>query len=172
MPLPTIFGADKAIARFPGWSQPEPETGYVWFDAPLEIGGVVEPNLLLHGGAMINHPDEHVTFELKASGPRLRAIPIARLDWRSLAGTHSNKKRKGWPLYGKTCSFSHFHGFDLNWMDDRKRMRPGNLPQADDFEQQIQTFEELRELAGNLLRISNISIVSRPPWEYNLFRDG
>jgi hypothetical protein len=28
-PYPTFMAAEKAISVFPGWSEPEPETGYV-----------------------------------------------------------------------------------------------------------------------------------------------
>ena len=52
-------------------------------------------------------------------------------------------------------------------------MREGtDLPMADDISQGIQTFEELRELVGNLFLINNIAIVLPPKWEYDFFRHG
>jgi len=57
VPLEALYNCPKAIARFPGWTGPEPETGYLWFDAPLEIEGVVEAGLLLRGGAVAHLQD-------------------------------------------------------------------------------------------------------------------
>lgn len=52
-------------------------------------------------------------------------------------------------------------------------MRARNdLPMADDISQGIQTFEELRDLSGNLFRINNIDIVPPPKWEYDFVRHG
>jgi hypothetical protein len=51
-------------------------------------------------------------------------------------------------------------------------MRNGNLPQAVELDEEPQSFESLREVVGNLFRINNIDVVSRPPWEYNLFTNG
>jgi|TARA_B100000315_G_C14398184_1_gene505212 hypothetical protein len=81
-----IVEAWKTISHFPGWSDPEPETSYAWFDAPLEIDGVTETGLFLHGGAYIDQPDSHVTFELIVRQPaNNRRVPLCRVDWRSLS---------------------------------------------------------------------------------------
>jgi hypothetical protein len=48
-------------------------------------------------------------------------------------------------------------------------MRRGNLRQAVDIDEELQTFEAFRDHVGNLFRISNIDIVPRPPWVYDLF---
>ena len=56
MPFPDIMRADKSLAQFPGWSEPEAGTGYCWFNAPLMIGGVVEQGLVLRGGCYKHLP--------------------------------------------------------------------------------------------------------------------
>lgn len=174
MSFPDIMRADKVLAQFSGWSEPEGETGYCWFNAPLMLGGVVEQGLILHGGCLKNVPEAHVTFVVQATIPGARRqIPLARIDWRSVTGGHSNPRRAGSPVSGKRCSNSHHHAFDLNWLEKEGRMRARNdLPMADDISQGIQTFEELRDLSGNLFRINNIDIVPPPKWEYDFFRHG
>jgi hypothetical protein len=42
MNLRELVYSKKRISAFPGWVEPEAETGYAWFDAPLEIEGVTE----------------------------------------------------------------------------------------------------------------------------------
>ena len=173
MPFPDIMRANKSLAQFPGWSEPEPDTGYCWFNAPLMMGGVVEQGLTLHGGCLKHVPDAHVTFQVQATKPGARRhVPLARLDWRSVTGGHSNPRRAGSPMSGKRCSNSHHHSFDLNWLEQEGRMRFGNLPMAEDITQQIQTFEDIRDEAGILFGINNISIVLPPKWEYDFFRNG
>lgn len=45
-------------------------------------------------------------------------------------------------------------------------MRPGDLPVATEIDGELQTFESFRAMAGFLLRISNIELIKRPPWDY------
>ncbi|MCB1466096.1 MAG: hypothetical protein KDK08_02830 [Rhizobiaceae bacterium] len=171
--LREIYEAEKEIGYFPGWSKPEEETDYVWFDAPLEIGGVAETGLVIHGGCYAHRPDVNLTFELRiASQPGRRCIPLERLDWKSLEGGHSNKRKRCNRLAGRRVSDTHLHDFYLNWMDAEQRMQSGNLVCARDLDENLATFEDVREFAGNRLRINNIDVVSRPPWEYDFFAGG
>ena len=173
MPLTTLAAAYKAIAQFPGWSEPEPETGYCWFHAPLMIAGVVEQGFVLHGGYLKHVPEANVSFELLVSKPGgKRKMAMARVDWRAVRGGHTNPKRKGSPVSGLRVSNSHHHSFELNWLTIEERLRSGNLPMAEDIDQGIQSFELLRELVGNLFRINNIGVVTPPKWEYDLFGNG
>lgn len=48
------------------------------------------------------------------------------------------------------------------------RLRSGNLPQAMDIQEEIPSFESLRDYSGKSFRINNIGVVPPPPWEYNL----
>jgi hypothetical protein len=173
MPLEAMFHAEKAIATVPVWSQPEPETDFVWFLAPLEINGVVEANFVLFGGANHKLADRNVIFELQVGAPGQRKkIPLARVEWRSIKGGHSNRRRGGNASSERRVSDTHYHSFEANWVASERRMRSGNLPQAVGLEEEPQSFESLREVIGNLFRINNISIVPKPPWEYNLFTNG
>lgn len=165
--------ARKEIAQFPGWSEPEPETGYCWFNAPLLIGGVVEQGFILHGGCLKRVPDANVTFELRARKPGgKRTVCFDRIDWRAVRGGHSNPRRPGSPVSGKRVGPSHHHSFDLNWLEAEKRLRGRNLPMADDIDEEIQSFESLLEFTGNRFRINNICVVTLPKWEYDFFCDG
>lgn len=173
MPLEAMYSAPKALAQFSGWSASEPETGYCWFDAPLEIGGVVEAGLVLRGGCYKHLHEQHVTFELAVTKPGiLRRIPLARIEWRSIRGGHRNKRRGDSPWRGRRVGPTHHHSFELNWLAGERRMRRGNLPLACDVEEEMPSFESLRTYVGKLFRISNIGIVPMPPWEYDLFNYG
>ena len=168
-PFETLATSWKQIAVFPGWSEPEPETGYVWFDAPLEIGGVTERAFVLHGGCYSDHADCHVSLEVRISKvPGRRCIPLMRLDWRSLEGGHQNPRREGSPVSGHKVSDTHLHAFDLNYNPTTGRMRGKALRMAMEIDQDLQSVDDVLRYAGNAFRISNITIVVAPPWRYNL----
>lgn len=141
----------------------------MWFDAPLAIGGVTEVGLVLHGGTYATYPDRNVTFELVVRNVGgVRRLKLARFDWRSIKGTHTN--RVGPPgLKGKRVPETHLHEFELNWLAAENRMRGGNLPVARPIVENPQTFEQVREFVGKSFRINNIELVTPPEWEYNLF---
>jgi hypothetical protein len=171
--LERLAKAAKDISYFPGWSKPEVDTSYTWFDAPLEIDGVTETGLVLHGGCFANRPDCHVTFELRVSRASTgnKCFPLSRVDWRALTG-HSNPRFRGHRLSGARLGDTHIHAFELNWDSVQHRMlRPG-LRFAQDIGPPPNDFEELLQFAGNSLRINNIGVVSRPPWVYDLFQIG
>jgi hypothetical protein len=169
MPFADFSTATKEIARFPGWQRAGFEKTGLWFDADLEIEGVVQQGLTLHGEARLDLPDQNVGFELVFKSPTTRRrVPLARVDWLSIKGGHTNKRRGGWPMPGKRLGPTHFHSFDLNWNASQGRMRPGDLPVAAEISGQLQTFESALAMAGFLLRISNIDLVTLPPWEYRL----
>lgn len=172
MPFPQLYQSEKRLVAFPGWSEPEQETDYVWFHSPIEVGGVVEADFILSGGAYKYHPDKHISFELRVGIPgRRRKVPLARIDWRALSGGHSNRRGPDLPWAGRRVGDSHVHGFEINWLENEGRMRT-DLSQAEPLPEQIQSFESLLDYTGKLFRISNIDIVSRPDWEYRLFHDG
>lgn len=165
-----IFLADKAIGFFPGWSRPEAETDYIWFDAPIEIDGVAETGLVLHGGCFAHRPDCHVSLELRiARTPGRHCIPIERFDWRSLEGGHSNPRKPRSKWSGRRVSETHLHDFWLNWSEAEQRMRLGGLTMAREIEENVQTFQDVRAFVGNRLRINNIDVVQAPEWAYDLF---
>lgn len=171
MTLRELFDSPKSLVVPPSWSSPEPN-GYSWFDAPLEVFGVTERMFILHGGHQRDLPDAHVCFEIKVGRPGTKKkIPLARIEWRSLKGGHTN------PLYGppshsklkgKRVPDTHHHTFDLNYFGDEDRMRGGNLPWAIAFSEEILSFESLRDTAGKCFGISDIDLVSRPVWGYDL----
>lgn len=165
--LPKLVAPEKAIAAFPGWSDPDPETGYIHFNAPIEIDGVVEPGLILHGGCYIDKPTASITFELRIGRrPGRSIVPLERIDWRSLQGGHTNQRKNGGD--GKRLSDSHIHAFDLNWLAEKGKLRNGNLPLAMDIPERLEDFSALRAFVGKMLRINNIDVVVEPSWEYNL----
>lgn len=165
-----IYLADKRIGYFPGWSKPEKETDYIWFDAPIEIGGIAETGLVLHGGCYAHMPNAHVSFELRiARTPGRNCIPIERFDWRSQDGGHSNPRKPKSDWSGQRVSDTHLHDFWLNWSEAEQRLRSGGLQTAREIEEQIQNFTEVLKYVGNRLRINNIDVVTEPNWVYDFF---
>lgn len=131
---------------------------------------MAEAGFQLSGGTYINVPDKHVTFELAVTGDRtFRRTRLARIDWRSLTGGHTNKRWCPGDWAGKRLPETHFHCFNLNWLEGEQRMRKGKLPCAKLLEIEPQSFEELRDIAGFLFGISNINVVPCPAWVYSLF---
>ena len=165
-----VYEAEKSISYFPGWLGPEQETSYVWFDAPIDIGGVTETGLVIHGGCYADRPECHVTLELRYQRkPGRRCRPLERLDWRSLEGGHSNPRKPPSKWAGQRVSDTHLHDFALNWSETEQRMRMGNLPTAREIKTNLNDFQGLRCYMGKRLRIKNMDIVECPPWEYSLF---
>lgn len=168
-PLPVLAGVEKKISAFPGWSNPDEGTGFIWFDAPLEIGGVTERGFVLHGGSYYDKPDCHVVLELRISRtPGRSCRPLVRVEWRSLTGGHTNPRRKGAAWSGQRVGATHCHPFELNWNSEAKRMLFRKLRVACDIADDLKTFNDLRNFAGKVFRISNMDIVKEPPWEYIL----
>ena len=168
--LPDIWNSEKTISYFPDWSKPEEETGHLWFDAPLDIGGVTEVGLYLHAGAIADAPDCNVSFELGIRSPKSkRRVPIARVDWRALSGGPATPNRGSSKWKGQRVPDTHFHHFDLNYLPSEQRMRNGNLKFARPISEQLQSFESLRAYVGKEFRINNINIVKPPEWVYDLF---
>lgn len=168
-----VFLAEKRIGFFPGWSRPERGTEYVWFDAPIEIGGVAETGLVLHGGCYARRPNMHVTFELRIARTTGRqAIPIERLDWRPLDNGHSNPRRPRSRWAGQRIVGTHLHAFELNWSETERRMRSGGLAVARGVDEPLESFIHVRDFVGRRLRIENMRVVAPPPWEYDLFSQG
>ena len=168
--LPLIVESWKSLATFPGWSEAEAETGYLWFDANLEINGVVEAGLVLHGGCYHNCPDCHVILELRIAGAfGRRQVQLQRLDWRSLNGGHRNPRVGDSEWRGRTVSNTHFHDFALNWDSERGRFRRTGLRLARDLTPPVPaSFEEVLAWASDQFRITNMQIIVPPPWEDRL----
>lgn len=170
MSLRALAEADKSIMGFRGWSDPDEEDGYVHFQAPLAINGAVVGGLFLGGGAYQTAPDRHVTFEISLlTHGGFRRQKLMRLDWRPLRGGHTNQRRYRCP---ECCPMrtndTHFHSFDINWREAEQRMRGPKLPCAKDVEENLQSYEQLRQYVGNQFRINDIGVVGPPSWEYKL----
>jgi hypothetical protein len=168
-PLQALAEAEKSVAHFPGWPTPDEEDGYSYFQAPLAINGVAQAGLFLCGGTYLGFPDRHVTFEIIAlTHDGYRRTKLMRIDWRSLRGGHTNQRKYRCPDCLRRTSDTHFHAFDINWLQDQGRMRGIKLPCARDIPEELKSFEELRACVGKHFRINNIDVVKVPDWEYRL----
>ncbi|WP_158287914.1 hypothetical protein [Falsiroseomonas bella] len=168
-PFQRLAAAEKRIPIEPTWSPPDADTEYCWIDAPLEIGGSVEPGLILHVGFLRYRPDCNVTFEVRVStNLARRRIPLMRIDWKALSGGHTNQPRHGTEWAGRRVGDTHNHAFVLNWHETQARMKRHNLPVAMPIAESLQDFSALRTYVGREFKISNIDTVPVPGWEYKL----
>lgn len=168
-PFEAIVRVQKSISTFAGWSAPVKDDCYCRFEAALEFEGVTERGIFLHGGFYQNHPNKHVTFELRV-GKEFghRSLALMRLDWRSLHGGHSNPRKGPSVWAGRRVSNTHLHDFDLNWLSDEGRLRANDLRIAREIEQDLQSFEEVRDYVGKAFRVNGIELVTLPEWQYSL----
>lgn len=164
-----IATSEKSVPYFPGWSEPDRESGYSYFEAPLDIGGVTEPGVVLKGTCSVMHPDKQVSFEIYARKlPARLRVPLMRVDWRPLSGGHSNKKRPRPAGLPARVSDIHHHSFALNFNEESGKLVRGNLPFADECGETLADFEALCAYVGRAFRINNMNIVPRPDWRYDL----
>lgn len=170
-PFVRLASADKRIPILVGWSEPEPETNCCWFDAPLEIDGVVERSFVLHGQCRRDRPEMAVSFEMRIGrSAGRRCVPLMRVDWRSLKGGHSNSRRWRVPGAGRRVSSTHHHPFELNFDADRNKMKKfGSLPLAQEIDEALPNYGALLAFVGRVFRINNIKVVPEPDWQYTLF---
>jgi hypothetical protein len=168
MPLRNFVQSWKSIATSVAWTPPDPDDSYIRFMVPLEIEGIVESGLFLTGGTYLNYPDQNVTFEISFRSNGTKPIWLARIDWRSLRGGHSNQRRKCRSVERRVRS-THIHTFEMNWIEETGQMKKGRLPCAENIEEDIQSFESLRQFSSAALKIKNIDVVPVPKWTYDLF---
>jgi hypothetical protein len=102
-----------------------------------------------------------VRFMLHYRPSNKAPMPLGRIDWRPLQ-PHTNPA--GGPYSLTRISASHFHTFQLNWLEREGRMRTGNLPRAQPLNRDPETFEELLAFVGKEFRINNLKMIERPPW--------
>jgi hypothetical protein len=163
-PFHPLVNSWKDIPSFPGWGLPDPDDRSMSFAAPLDIGGVTIAHFWLRGRCIEDQPDREVTFQLEVgnAGIRTRA-PLIRVDWRPLSGGHGNTK--GPPgIIGTTIKGTHFHPFELNWLEDEQRMRTSNLPLAEGITEPLQSFSELLDFIKIRFRINGIERILPPEW--------
>lgn len=156
------------MSAFPGWGVPDPDDRSMQFLAPLDIGGVTIPNFWLRGRCTEDQPDRDVSFQLEIGKEGIRTrSPLMRVDWRPLGGIHGNFE--GPPeLIDTIIASSHFHEFELNWLEEEQRMRSSNLPVARKISEPLQSFSELLDFVKIHFRINNIDKISEPEWVQEL----
>lgn len=173
MTLRDLYYAPKQLSVPPEWSPSERETGYSWFNAPLEVEGITQVGFVLSGGCYPSRPLRNIVFELRlARIPGRKMVPLARFEWRSEDGGHTNPLRKGSPHSGKRVGSTHLHPFRLNYSEVEGRMRLGSLRMAIDVEPEPVDFAGCLNFVGKRFRINNMALVAEPDWRYDLFSGG
>ena len=159
--LPILANCAKKLSGMPRWQ----ENGSAWKIARISLISEIEgldglflrlkaPNLRDGSGFLLQ-----VEYQ---PGDARGTEPLSRLEWRV---GHTNPNL-GPPEYRLLeCPGTHFHSFDLNYIDGEDRMRRSNLPLAEPVEPDPDTFEELLAFGRKSLRISDLDEISRPEFE-------
>ncbi len=158
-----VIDAVKTISAQPSWV--EDSNGRLWIAVPLEIDSITVESLFLRARVLKDAPDEDVFFQLEFDHDQNRRDKaISRIDWRPLH-SHDNKGCGPQEWRFQAQKQSHFHKFDLNWLQMEGRLKASNLPIAVPLEIEPTDFQGLLAFVGKNFRISNIEIISQPGWE-------
>lgn len=162
------MNSQKDLVSFTGWGLPDDDDRKMQFTAPLDIGGVTVEHFWLRGRCIEDQPDREVTFQLEVGkeGNRSRE-PLMRIDWRPLSGGHGNADGPD-GLADTIIAGSHFHSFELNWLEQEQRMRASNLPVARGIIEPLQTFKEVLDFVNIHFRINGVEDVLEPEWVQKL----
>lgn len=134
------------------------------FTAPLDIGGVTIPHFWLRGRCIEDQPDREVSFQLEVGREGFRTrTPLIRVDWRPLSGGHGNPNGS-FDLADTFVAGSHYHAFELNWLEAEARMRTSNLPVAEEIIEPLQGFSDLLDFVKIRFRINGIEKIAPPEW--------
>jgi hypothetical protein len=164
-----LAGLYLGIKRLPasvGWIEKDFEN--LVLVSPVEIDGVVVEGLRFRLTAMRSMPEEAVTCQLEYHERRRVGGPFCRVDWRPIH-RHDNRAIGPPELRHRRFTGSHHHGFNINWTYAAAMVRRGNLPIVIPLDSEPQNFSELIAFLGKELRIENLSLVPRPPWQADLF---
>jgi hypothetical protein len=165
MGLPDVFHAQKVLSVPRSWA-PGPN-GTLNMLLPLDIDGVTVQGLYLRCRARVDLPDEDVFFQLEYPFPGRRDAALARIEWRPLKGHYNSANAPGGLKLLKIAG-SHHHSFALNWFAPEERMRAANLPIAEPIDPDPPDLSALLEFVSKSFRISDLDLISVPPWEKGL----
>lgn len=169
-PFHSLVDAEKRLLYTVTWTTPGQEDDeYIEFLAPLEIEDVTIEGLALRGGCYQHLPDSAIMFQLEMGVPRARTrIPLMRLDWRPLTIPHKNPSKGPAAHRGKLFHGSHLHPFDLNWVEENKAMRAGNLRFAVEVSPEPKTYVEILDFLRKSFKINNVELITEPNWSKRL----
>lgn len=135
----------------------------------LAIDGATVEGLMLRGGCYEHILGGAITLQLEvALGGQRTRVPVARIDWRPANPGHKNPRTGPAPHAGRFIGSSHFHPFELNWVEQESWMRAGNLPFAVEISPDPETFREILDFAGSALRIKDMDQIGAPKWPARL----
>ena len=156
-----LVAAKKTLVDVPVWG--ERGADGLEFSAPLEIDGVTIEGLTLRGRARKPLADREVAFQLEYHHAQIIGGAMCRIEWRPL-NPHSNKGLGPKELRHIVQNGTHHHCFDLNWKRSEEAVLQGDLKIAVPLDDPG-NFRALLAVVGKEFRISNIQLVTLPPWE-------
>jgi hypothetical protein len=162
--IPDLFSRTKTLSGALEWVEGDRE--WLSLACPLDIEGVTVAGLHLRMRAIKIYADEGVRAQLEYRAVRGKNEPICRIEWRP-AKAHNNKGKGKGPseLRFKLIKGSHIHPFELNWGQDLMATKKGLLPIALPKQQALDSYEEFLVYSGRELRIENMHLIPKPPWE-------
>jgi len=161
--LVALYESKKRFPLRPIWRPRDKHT--IQCVQALDIGGVTTEGLRFRATALVQRPDESVTFQLEYTPPRRqpRGGPLSRIEWRPLTA-HSNKRRGPRELWDVIQKGTHHHDFHACWSENPAEVRKGNLGISFPLEPEP-TWDEILVFVGETFRIGPIDWVPYPPWK-------
>ena len=154
----------KSLVSPVSWP-PADSNGYMEFVVPLSVDGVTVEGLSLRGACYESHANESVMLQIEVGKPGIRTrIPLSRVDWRPLNGPHRNPRSGNSEYSGLVIGGSHYHPFDLNWVNANLTMRSGNLPFAIEILPDFQSFAEMVDFVEKRFKINKLGQIEYPRW--------
>jgi hypothetical protein len=157
--------APKRLAVEPIWkSQPHKSTSLLRLVAALEIDGVAQEGLYLHGRTLQRTAARDLTFSLYYEYAHV-GHNLTRVDWRpkrphtdTIGGINERKSFAG----------SNWHSFDDNAAYGLSALQSGiqgNLPRAVPLDPDPPNVKALLQIIKHLMNIENIEEIPDPPWD-------
>lgn len=161
-----IVTAPKRLVVKPVWrQQPHKSTSLLKLVAALEIDGIVQQGLYLHGRTLQRSQEQDLTFIIQFEFAHVDHN-LVRIDWRP-----KRPHTDAIGLINTRLSFagSNWHSFEDNVAYGLSALRAGgpqgNLPRAVPLEREPASSKELLRSLKQLMNIENAEEIPDPPWD-------
>lgn len=164
--LTTFIEAEKTLSGPVDWV---PDHSNLRFAIALDIDGITEAGMLLHGRARFFPPERDITLGLSWKDPSGQGGNFERLDWRPIHA-HNNKGLGPTEHRFILIEGIHRHCLAANAalaMGMRRAMAE-RLPVAMPVEPDPPDWSSLLALAAHFWNLQGIVHISPPPWQYDL----
>lgn len=163
--LRVASAAPKRLAVTPTWRhRPHKSTSLLVLVVALEIDGVVQEGLYLHGRTLQRTAEQDLTFIVHYEYAHVHHN-LARIDWRP---KRPHTDAIGPILTRRSFAGSNFHSFEdnaSNGLDALRSGSKGNLPIAIPLKPDPASIIEVLRCVKQLMNIENAEEIPPPPWD-------